>query len=104
MKNPCRNCNNAYIDRNGWHKPNWREPCRNCDKHKEYDKFLDKYRRYEKGERIKSLDELNNCGNYVYVCDRLTHIGWLVSMQFRTVQGFFDKGFIYRAIDRNCVA
>ena len=101
MKNPCRNCDNAYIDHNGWHKRNWQESCFNCDKHKKYDEFLDKYRRYEKGEHIKSLDELSNCGNYVYVCDKLTHMGWLTSMQFRTVQGFFDSRLIYHAIDRS---
>ena len=102
MKNPCRNCDDAYINQIGWHKPSSvHVECFNCEKRREYDELLDKHRRYEKGERIKSLDELNDCGNYVYVCDRLTHMGWLTSMQFRTVQGFFDKRLIYHAIDRS---
>ena len=102
MKNPCRNCDDAYINRIGWHKPSSvHVECFNCEKRMEYDELLDKHRRYEKGEHIKSLDELSNCGNYVYVCDRLTHMGWLTSMQFRTVQGFFDSRLIYHAIDRS---
>ena len=102
MKNPCRNCDDAYINRIGWHKPSSvHVECFNCEKRREYDELLDKHRRYEKGERIKSLDELNDCGNYVYVCDKLTHMGWLTSMQFRTVQGFFDSRLIYHAIDRS---
>lgn len=102
MKNPCRNCDDAYINRIGWHKPSSvHVECFNCEKRREYDELLDKHRRYEKGECIKSLDELNDNIRYVYMLDKLTHIGWLYSMQFRTVQVFFNKGFIYHAIDRS---
>lgn len=102
MKNPCRNCDDAYINQIGWHKPSSvHVECFNCEKRREYDELLDKHRRYEKGECIKSLDELNDNIRYVYMLDKLTHIGWLSSMQFRTVQRFFDMGFIYHAIDRS---
>ena len=53
-------------------------------------------RKYRKGERIKSLDELmkQEC---VYVWDKVTALGWFGSWQLRLAKAYIDRGCICRA-------
>lgn len=51
--------------------------------------------KYEKGERITSLDELRN-QKYVYLPFGIRHAGFVQSMQFRQLCMYLDMG-IYKA-------
>lgn len=51
---------------------------------------------YKKGKRIESVEELATC-KYVYIFgDRPTHIGFVLSLQLRTVLLAIKRG-TYRA-------
>ena len=53
-------------------------------------------RKYCKGEKITSLDELAK-QEFVYFFDKITHNGWFMSWQFRMAKGFIDRGILYYA-------
>ena len=53
-------------------------------------------RKYAKGEKITSLDELAR-QEFVYFQDKITHCGWFLSWQFRMAKSFIDRGFLYYA-------
>ena len=54
-------------------------------------------RKYRKGEQITSLDELMK-QEFVYVFDKITHIGWFGSWQVRLAQNFINRGLVYYAV------
>lgn len=51
--------------------------------------------KYEKGEKIRSLDELRN-QKFVYLPFGIRHAGFVQSMSFRTLCMYMDRG-IYKA-------
>ena len=53
-------------------------------------------RKYRKGGKITSLDELAN-QEFVYFCDSITHCGWFKSWQFRSAQRYIDCGCLFYA-------
>lgn len=54
-------------------------------------------RKYRKGEKITSLDELSK-QKFVYFNHKITHNGWFMSWQFRMAKMFIDRGVLYYAI------
>lgn len=54
-------------------------------------------RKFKRGDRITSLDELAS-QKWIYVFDKITHNGWFMSWQFRTAQGFMKRGILYYAL------
>jgi len=55
-------------------------------------------RKYRKGERITSLDELVK-QDFIYWRDKVVHQGWFMSWQLRMVHRCVgEKGVIYYAI------
>lgn len=54
-------------------------------------------RKYRKGKRIYSLDELAK-QEWIYVFDKITHNGWFMSWQFRMAQSFLQRGNLYYAL------
>ena len=53
-------------------------------------------RKYRKGEKITSLDELVK-QEFIYFFDKITHNGWFMFWQFRMTKRFLDRGFLYYA-------
>ncbi len=53
-------------------------------------------RKYRKGSRILSLDELVK-QEVVYFYDKITHRGWFLSWQFRLAQKYVERGCLYYA-------
>ena len=54
-------------------------------------------RKYHKGEKIASLDELAK-QEFVYFFDKITHRGWFMSWQFSLAQRYIERGFLYYAV------
>lgn len=58
-------------------------------------------RKYTKGDRIHSLDELSNQTFVIFdnECYRKTyHCGWICSMQIMVVKKMIDSGYLYYAL------
>ena len=53
-------------------------------------------RKYRKGKPITSLDELVK-QKFVYVNDRIYHIGWCMSWQVSMAKRYMDSGKLYYA-------
>ena len=53
-------------------------------------------RKYRKGSKILSLDELAR-QEFVYFFDKITHRGWFLSWQFRLAQSYIERGWLYYA-------
>ena len=53
-------------------------------------------RKYRKGSKILSLDELAK-QEFVYFFDKITHRGWFTSWQFRLAQSYIERGWLYQA-------
>lgn len=53
-------------------------------------------RKYRKGEKITSLDELAK-QEFIYVFDKITHTGWFTSWQFRLAIRYIQRGCLYYA-------
>lgn len=53
-------------------------------------------RKYCKGDKIKSLDELAK-QKFVYFYDKITHNGWFMSWQFRLAKHFLERGCLFYA-------
>ena len=54
-------------------------------------------RKYHKGGKITSLDELAK-QEFVYFFDKITHHGWFMSWQFRLTRSYIERGYLYYAI------
>lgn len=54
-------------------------------------------RKYDKGDKITSLDELVQ-QEFVYWNDKITHRGWATSWQIRMAYNAIQKGIIFKAI------
>lgn len=59
-------------------------------------------RKYEKGERIKNLNEIsqlmNSGASHVWLFNKPYHLGWLSSMQFRLVKNYIERHMMFYAI------
>lgn len=53
-------------------------------------------RKYERGERIKTLDEFSRC-DFVWVRGKVYHNGWAQSWQCRDVLCLIRTGDLYKA-------
>ena len=54
-------------------------------------------RKYQKGEPIKSLDELST-QEFIYFYDKITHRGWFRSWQIRSALQYINRGCLYYAV------
>ena len=54
-------------------------------------------RKYKKGEKIKSLDELIS-QEFVYFYDKITSVGWFGSWQLRWAKSMLDNGKLFKAV------
>jgi len=77
--------------------------CKEClldeDKLAEHFVKLEKKRKYRKGERITSIDEMLE-QEFVYWNDKITHNGWFGSWQLRMTKMAIERGIIYKAIKK----
>jgi hypothetical protein len=53
-------------------------------------------RKFRKGEKITSLDELAK-QEFVYFSDKITHHGWFCSWQFSLAKKYIERGYLYYA-------
>lgn len=54
-------------------------------------------RKYKRGERITSLDELSK-QEFIYFFDKITHHGWFMSWQFSLAKRYIERGMLYYAV------
>jgi hypothetical protein len=54
-------------------------------------------RKYRKGEKISSLDELAK-QEFIYFFHKITHRGWFMSWQFSLAARYIERGCLYYAI------
>ena len=54
-------------------------------------------RKYQKGERITSLDELGK-QEFIYLFDTITHRGWFQRWQITLALRYIERGWLYYAI------
>lgn len=53
-------------------------------------------RKYRKGTKITSLDELAK-QEFIYFYDKITHAGWFTSWQFSLAVRYIQRGCLYYA-------
>lgn len=53
-------------------------------------------RKYRKGAKITSLDELAK-QEFIYFHDKITHTGWFMPWQFRLADRYIQRGTLYYA-------
>lgn len=53
-------------------------------------------RKYRKGARITSLDELAK-QEFIYFTNQIVHRGWFMSWQFRLVDMYIKRSLLYYA-------
>lgn len=53
-------------------------------------------RKYRKGAKITSLDELAK-QEFIYLSDKIFHAGWFSSWQFWLAKMYIDRGWLYYA-------
>lgn len=47
---------------------------------------------------ITALDEALRTGRWIYLFDRPKHPGFIISMRYRTIQQFIDRGWFRLAV------
>ena len=58
-------------------------------------------RKYKQGEQIKSVAQYESAAKtltFFMVHGRTTHVGWIESWQYRTLQNIIKSGAMYEAI------
>lgn len=58
-------------------------------------------RKYTRGDRIYSLDELSKQTIVIFdneLCRKTYHCGWICSMQLRVVKNMIQQGYLYYAL------
>lgn len=56
-------------------------------------------RKYQKGEKITSLDELAK-QEFAYIGEKIYHWGWFMSMQARLLDMYIKKDWVYKAVKK----
>lgn len=97
MKNPCPECTVplfpiVYGD-------NAVEVCNQCDKRHKYENHLEKKRKYKRGGKIESLDDLYK-QEFVYIFSKVTHRGWFGAMQLHFLANMIKSGRLSYAIKK----
>lgn len=96
-RNPCRNCKNTFVYKNR-HLPGW--DCRfDCQKYKDHKSFLESKRIFQKGDRIKNINELLQ-NEWVMWGDSPRHIEVIKHLQLSTVLRFIELGIFYKAVKK----
>ena len=54
-------------------------------------------RKYKKGKCLKSMDKVLKC-DFVYVGDKIYHLGWVGSWQASYLKRLIDQGTVYEAV------
>lgn len=104
MKKPCNGCKLSREDKTEKtvnHVPGDIK-CLECEQYKKYRQFRESKCTYKKGEQISSITEFEAHipDRFMYWNDRVKHCGWLVSLQYRTVQNAIKAGRLYTAIKK----
>lgn len=58
-------------------------------------------RKYKQGKQIKSVAQYESASKYLtflMIHGRTTHIGWIESWQYRTLQNIIKSGAMYEAL------
>lgn len=56
-------------------------------------------KKWKKGKRIASLDEISE-EKMIFIRDKVYHCGWFQSMQFRVLKDYMDNGWLFKAVRR----
>ena len=66
----------------------------------EHEKQLEKKRKYQKGEQIKTFEQLNNGDNFVFYAGKPLHKAFLFSMPYNLVLNFLMHNLLFFAIKK----
>jgi hypothetical protein len=77
----------------------WREECFKCENLAKHQEYLNKHRKYEKGEQIKSLDELLQ-QEFVMWFNHTRHIEFIKNWQFNSILKQLENGKLYKAVKK----
>ena len=94
-KNPCRNCKHSFFF-NGQHTHCW-EYVFDCEEYKKHREYLDRKRKFTKGDRITTIEELLKQEWVIWV-DSTRHIEVIKNLQLSTIIRFLKSGYFYKAI------
>lgn len=96
-QNPCRYCA-ISIEYKGTHRPSLTDvKCDGCKNLNEHLKYLEKQRKFDKGELITSLDELLN-QEWVMWYGRTKHIEVFKHSQLKSVLRWLEVGAFHKAV------
>lgn len=98
-KNPCRNCKHA-LEWKGRHYYSLKIECRECEKRKAHERYLESQRKYRPDDYITNIGELSK-QTFVYFHDRIRHIEIIKSNQWRVVEGWLKNGLLRYAVRKD---
>ena len=104
MKKPCNSCEYAlwYSTRKTQSaQPSYKSACKECEKYKQYEQFLESRRKYKQGDLIRSLDVLDHeleKTRFVYMHGKIYHAGWITSLQYRFLRNCVHNNCVYCAV------
>lgn len=104
MRKPCNGCQFALecsTKKATRYYPNNRE-CLGCEKYIAYCEYRKSKQKFHKGKQILTMTEFDKHipDRFMYWRHKIQHIGWLTSMQYRSLKNAVESGYIYEAIKR----
>ena len=104
MKKPCNNCEKSielHRAKTTVHYPNSSD-CLKCEKYKAYLEYRKSKQKYFKGEPITTMKEFDEHipDRFMYWNNKIYHIGWLMSLQYRLLKQAVENGHICIALHK----
>lgn len=95
-QNPCRFCA-LSVEYKGRYSPSWKKECGECENYEKHKEYLLSKRKFEKGERITTLEELQE-QEWVIWGVQTKHIKVIMSFPFEMVIRQLNGGNFYKAV------
>ena len=54
-------------------------------------------RKYTKGKQIRSISELDNYNDFIYIRGKIWHPGWWQNLKYKTLLCYIDQGNVWLA-------
>lgn len=99
-RNPCRNCEYSVEWKGRYYNSWFKIECRECEKYKAHERYLESRRKYRPGDYITDIGELSK-QTFVYFHDRIKHIEVIKSNQWRVVERWLKNGLLRYAVRKD---
>lgn len=106
MNKPCTTCEKQNTKYTFFQRGRFGcdfETANSCEKYKKYRAKLESRRQYEKGDIIKSItefDEYIKSNSFVFWRDKVKHVSFLISLQYRVLRDLIFQGYVCKAIKK----